>query len=271
MLEKKTENKAWKIISIVLNCIFYLFIALLLIFSISNLKMKDELSIPGLFGRGYLTVQTSSMDGEEKDSFTKNDLIYVKVVTDKNREKKTKNLEIGDIITFAYYSDEIGRTILNTHRIVDKRFDSENNLIFVTQGDKIAMDITRKYEKVPSVEKADDYISCYETVSYKDVKAIYTGKWSGFGKTMKFLQSPNGFLVCIVLPTALFFIFEAIMLVMNFNKIRNQKKELATASEHEEEMANMKAELEVEREKMRAEILAEMESKKDQEENKKEE
>ena len=57
---------------------------------------------------------------------------------------------------------------------------------------------------------------------------------------------------------------EAVVLVMNFMKIKNEKNELARQKEHEEYLARIKADLEAEKEKMRAEILAEM--KKEQEE-----
>lgn len=264
-MKEKEMSKGWKITSIVLNVVFYVFIAILLLFSISNLKMKDELSIPSLFGKGYLTVQTSSMEGEEEDSFTRDDLIFVKVVNDKNREKLVSGLEVGDIITFAYYSDEIGRTILNTHRIVGNSYDSEGKKYYITQGDKYGMDPAKKYEKDCDISTKDpNYSDYYETISAENIKAIYTGKMEGTGRTMKFLQTSNGFLLCIVLPTALFFIFEAVVLVMNFMKIKNEKNELARQKEHEEDLARIKADLEAEKEKMRAEILAEM--KKEQEE-----
>ena len=260
MLEEKKEKKWWKVVSVVLNCVFYLFVAILLIFSISNLGMKTELDIPSIFGKGYLTVQTSSMDGEEEDSFTPKDLIFVKVINEKNREKIVSKLEIGDIVTFAYYSDEIGRTILNTHRIVDFSTGSDGKQYIRTQGDKYAMNPAYKYDP-------DNLSSAkFETISYEDIKAVYTGKWTGAGNTMKFLQTSNGFLLCIVLPTALFFVFEAIMLVMNFLRIKNHKNKETMMKEHEDELARIKAELENEKEKMRAELLAELEKKEKNEE-----
>lgn len=258
-MEEKREKKTWKIVSIVLNCVFYLFIAILLIFSISNLGMKTELDIPSIFGNGYLTVQTSSMEGEEKDSFTTKDLIFVKVITEKNREKVVSKLKVGDIVTFAYYSDEIGRTILNTHRIVDFSTGSDGKEYIRTQGDKYAMNPAYKYNPENLVD------SKFETVAIENIKAVYTGKWTGFGSTMKFLQTSNGFLLCIVLPTALFFIFEAIMLVMNFMKIKNQKSEEQRAKEHEDDLARVRAELEAEKEKMRAELILELQNKQNEE------
>lgn len=261
MLENKSENKVWKIASIVLNCIFYVFIGILLIFSISNLNVKkDAYNIPGLFGKGYLTVLTPSMDGDQEDSFTTEDLIFVKKVTDKNREKIVEELEVGDIITFVYYSSDLRKDILNTHRIVDIVIADSGEKIFVTQGDKVAMNPDTKYG-TPGLS-----YEYYENVSENNIKAVYTGKWSGAGNVMSFLLTSNGFLLCIVLPTALFFIYEAILLVMNFMKLKSQKDQVQKDKEHEEDLARIKAELEAEREKIRSELLAEMQAEKEQKE-----
>ena len=83
---------------------------------------------------------------------------------------------------------------------------------------------------------------------------------------MIILLTSNGFLLCIVLPTALFFIYEAILLVMNFMKLKSQKDQVQKDKEHEEDLARIKAELEAEREKIRSELLAEMQADKEQKE-----
>lgn len=250
--EIKNSNKILKITKIVMNVIFYSFIVILLLFSISNLGLKDDQDIPGLFGNGFLTVQTNSMAGEEDDSFTAKDLIFVKVVTEKNRAKLLSKLEVGDIITFSYFNKELDGIILNTHRIVDIVGEGENTL-FITQGDKVGMNPV--YDYVIGGENDADY---YESVGYENVKAIYKSKWSGVGATMKFIQSSTGFLVCIVLPTLIFFVVQAILLVLNFTKIKHNKDVAKLAIDNEEL-------LKLEREKIKQELLAEMEKNKESE------
>ena len=96
---KDIQEKQWfKISKIVLNVIFYTLIVVLVLFSIANINKKDEYSVPSLFGKGFTTVVTPSMDGSQKDSFNEDDLIFLSVVTEKNVDKKLKKVEVGSII-----------------------------------------------------------------------------------------------------------------------------------------------------------------------------
>lgn len=237
-LEQK-KNKVWNIVKIVLNVFFYSFIALLVIFSISNISNKTETSIPNIFGRGYLVPQSDSMTGKDKDSFTQKDLIFVKVINDKNRDKVINSLEVGDIITFEASIEGLGSKLqLNTHRIKEIHRDTNGKVYqFTTQGDK-ARDLNN---------------SQVEEISVARVKAVYTGKWNGAGTFFNYLLNPkgNGFLLCVVLPTAAFFIFEIIMLILNFIKVQQAKtyeKLSETKSKTEEEL----------KEELRRQIMAEM-------------
>ena len=104
----------------------------------------------------------------------------------------------------------------------------------------------------------------YEVVMEKDVLAIYNGKWKNAGKTMKYVRSEQGFLLVVVIPTAIFLVFEAFVLVTNIMKIKQEKVASEKAKEHEEELAKAKLELEAEKEKIRAQVLAELEAKKNE-------
>lgn len=255
---QKVENKVWKIAKTVLNVIFYLFITFLILFSISNFGVKDNLDIPGIFGSGFLTVESDSMAGEEKDSFTKNDLIFVKLAPKINTEF-VKNIKVGDIITFEYATPSSG-IVLNTHRVVEIRENANGTRTFITQGDYVAMNDAYKY--VPGSEENDP--SKYEVVEQAFVVAKYTGKLSGAGKTMKYVRSSTGFLVCVVIPTAIFLIFELVILVINITKFKQSKLNEKTKEDREKELEEAKA-------KIRAELLAEMEANKDKKEEIKEE
>jgi signal peptidase len=116
-----------------------------------------------------------------KPTFSKNDLIICKEIDDLNKLKE------GDVITFWTIID--GRRVKNTHRIVGVNND-EGTMSFITRGDNNPVDDT-------SPAYASDII----------------GKWtntkiSGFGKFMSFLRTKKGFFICILIPMALFFLFE---------------------------------------------------------------
>ena len=250
-MDNQNKKINWKKIGkIVLNVFFYTLIGLLLIFSITNLTRKDKTEVASIFGSGYCTVLSESMAGKKKDSFTSKDLILVRKVTDRNRDRLlSKKVSVGKIITFK--GDVNGQEALITHRVVDIITNADGSInYFITQGDYNAIQYG-EYVK----EKGD--ISACEVVSPSDVRGIYTGKMKGLGGAMKFLQTPNGFLLCVVLPMILFFIAMLLILVLNIISVRKAKTEEQHAADIEalkEEQARM---LEEEKARIRAELLAE--------------
>jgi signal peptidase len=234
------KNTVKTILSIVLNVFFYLIILFLLLFAIANMKVKTQADIPNIFGRGFLSVQSDSMMGNEEDSFDEGDMIFVKMMKAKDIEK----LKVGDIVTWY----DINRKAFNTHRIVDI-----GSNYFVTQGDKAADDPDLKYDP----DRNDNNPNYYEIINKSDVKAVHVSTWKGAGKALDFLQSPIGFPLCIVLPAVLILIFEGAVLVRNVIKYNNAKMEAKFKQGKVEDLSL----LEQEREKIRQEILQELKQK----------
>ncbi|MFA5693194.1 MAG: signal peptidase I [Acholeplasmataceae bacterium] len=189
----KEPNKALKITKITLNVIFYTIIALLLIYSIIIISSRGDNNIPNVFGNGFLAVETDSMVGDNNDSFNPGDLIFVKILSDSQKE----NLKVGDIITFK---DPALQRRLNTHRIVDVR---ANGLI-QTQGDKY--------------DEPDFYL-----LEHSDIVAKYTGKIGGLGKFSLFLETQLGFGLVIILPIFLMLIYQGYILFSNIFEIKKEK------------------------------------------------
>ena len=229
-----------KVLFIVLNVLFYSFILLMLLFAIANIKVKRTDDIPNIFGRGFLSVQSDSMNGNRDDSFKKGDLIFVKMLDEDDMEK----LNVGDVITF--YDTDL--TALNTHRIVDK-----DPGVFIVQGDLVALDDNRKYD--PDGENDSNY---YQAISYNEVKALHLSTWGGAGSTYDFIV--DNFEWTIVLPVALIVILEIVLLVRNILSLNNAKLK----EKYEKEKLEDLGDLEAAKEEMRKQILEEL--KKEQEE-----
>ncbi len=230
-----------RIILIVLNVFFYAFILVMLLFSVANIRAKSEDDIPNIFGRGFLSVQSDSMNGDNKDSFKKGDLIFVDMLSDKEIDK----LKVGDII--SYFDIELRS--FNTHRIVEVQDE-----YFVTQGDLAAKDPGTKY--VPGGENNDP--NTYEIISKTQVKSKYVSHWNGVGKTYDFIL--DYFEWTVVLPVALIVILEVVLLVRNIVKLNQEKLK----EKYEKEKFEDLSDLEAAKEKLRQEILEEL--KKEQEE-----
>lgn len=194
-------KKALKITLSVLAWILLIFALLITVMVFTSDKNNG---VPSLFGRMPLTVESGSME----PTFKKGDLIIAKEIDNIN------DLKEGDVISF--WTNEIvdGEKVINTHRIVEVK-DNNGTKSFVTKGDNNPQNDT-------SVVFQGDII----------------GKWTGtrmpvVGKVMKFLKTKTGFLVCILIPMAIFFLFELFKLIMVIMQMKQQPAKLTESDEEE--------------------------------------
>ncbi len=94
-----------------------------------------------------------------------------------------------------------------------------------------------------------------------DAIAIYQSKWEGAGDTINYLQSSVGFALFIILPVALILIYQGIVLTRSIMALNKTKLEEKYATDQE----RIQQDLELERQKMREQLLEELKN----EENKK--
>ena len=268
--KKVKTPKEWTIfgLKIFANVLFYLFLVTVTLFSIANIRGENKNDkIPNVFGTGYLTVLSNSMMGDNEDSFEAGDLIIVKTATEKRIEK----LEVGDIVTFFDYSlsreDGVGNA-LNSHRIIfiDKTTSTTK---YYLAGDAFVKSVGLEVDKITKESAEDlydnntrDNIQC---VTDAEIKGIYSSKISGLGNTIIFIN--EHFVVCIIIPVALFFALEVGLFIYHLMKMREEKLKLElekTKSESSEDEEALKERL---KEELRAQLLAELEANKKEEEN----
>lgn len=270
-----TKQKVWFGVKIALNVVFYILILLVLLFSISNIRAKNKNDqIPNIFGKGYLNVLSDSMTGDNKDSFNTGDMIIVKIANKKNISK----LEVGNIVTFYDYrlaSNKGAGSALDTHRIVYIDKTNNDSYVYYTVGDKIAKQLNFDASKL----NADNYLTIlnslgsnnYQAFGSTEIRGIYSGKWSGFGKTIQTIN--NHFIAIIIVPVAILLVFEIGVLVLNIMRAREEKLKLEM-KETSQELANQETISADEKEKLmaelRAELLKEMLKESDNEEESKE-
>lgn len=200
--------KAKKILSVVGNVLLWVFIVLAALLTITVFTaQKNTQGLPSLFGKMPVSVLSDSMS----PTFKSGDLIISRALETGEKSK----LAVGDVITYAVDLNGDGKAEINTHRIVEVTQDG-GYVYYATQGDN---------QETNPVK--DDYL-----VSYDQVQGVYTGtKIGGLGKAMNFLSTSKGFLICIVLPLVIFFLFElyrfivTIMAVKGKGKLTEEEKE----------------------------------------------
>lgn len=189
---KKALKKIFNIF-IDIIVIFILIVSILIV--VLSLTSKAS-GVPNLLGIAPLSVQSDSM----ADTFTTGDLLLSQVTNDPG-----ETYEVGDIVTFPIEVD--GVSVLNTHRIVEV-IEDENITYYKTQGDN------KDTNPVP-----DDDL---QTAS--SIVAKYTGtKIPGVGNALTFIRTQLGFFLCVLLPMIIFFIYEAIRVIMNIIAYNNEK------------------------------------------------
>ena len=107
---------------------------------------------------------------------------------------------------------------INSHRIVSIIYDTDGKALqYITQGDN------RKTNPVADAP-----------VDYQDVIAKWTGtRIPGLGGFLSFLQQPKGFLIVIVLPLILFFLYELFVFIKTLLGIKNSGKKVISAADEE--------------------------------------
>ena len=235
------ESKGKRIANTVVNVILVAAIILAAVCTYVSFVSTSGNGVPSVLGARIFSIQTESM----YPTLEPGDLIFDKGIKD------TSALEKGDIIT--YWTVINGERVLNTHRIVEI-YDGGGHLIFETQGDN---------------NTESDPLTVHES----EVVGQYTGtRVKGLGKVFDYLQTSTGFLLVVVIPVAIFFLYHLVQffrVLFEYNNTKNRllyemergKAEDAAATENQKEKEDKRKQererLEKElREKLKAEILA---------------
>ncbi len=222
------NEKLIKIGNVIINVICIIIMFFVLSLTISTLVAPDGMS--SFYGFGYLAVETNSMDGDKEDNFRSGDVIYVDILSDKERGI----IKEGDIVVFL---DNInGKIAYNTHRIVEIREDTDGTKLYFTKGDNNELiDATPK--------RADQLI------------ASYVGQSKNFGKAILWMQSKTGFIVCVAIPGALVVIYSIVIVILSIRTYSKSK----LAKHAEDIKASFDEEM---KEQLRKELLEELKAEK---------
>lgn len=192
--------------TVVLSVILWAIILIAALYAFTTMATRDNQNVANIFGYTPLTVQSDSM----VPTFASGDLIFIK-------KCDPATLKEGDIICFHTIIDN--EYALNTHRIesIESVGDARS---YTTIGDN------------------NNGITDQHVISDGDIVGKYVGHLTGFGKVMDFLSSSTGFLIVIILPMMLFFIYQIYHLITISIRL---KRALAVENARAAEMARMEA------------------------------
>lgn len=181
-------------INIIVDIIVVLILMVSIIVVMLSLTSKSS-GVPNIFGIAPLSVQTQSME----DTINPGDLIFCSLTDIEDEFQK------DDVVTFPIEIN--GEKVLNTHRIVEVVKD-QNITYYKTQGDN--------KETNPEPDK--------DLQTASTIVAKYTGtKIPGLGNALSFIRTQLGFFLCVLLPMIIFFVYEAIRVIMNLIAYNKEK------------------------------------------------
>ena len=188
-----------KIGTVIVSILLWVIILVAALYAFTTMATRDTRKVSSIFGYTPLVVKSDSM----APTFKTGDLIFIK-------KCDTTKLKEGDIICFHTIIEN--EYALNTHRI-DSIAEVEGARSYTTVGDN-------------NKGIVDSHI-----ISDGDIVGKYAGHIKGVGKVLNFISSSIGFLLVIVLPMLIFFIYQVYNLIMI--NIRLKK---ATAIENAKEI-----------------------------------
>ena len=192
--------------TVVLSVILWVIILVAALYAFTTMATKDNTHVASLLGYTPLVVESDSMS----PTFASGDLIFI-------HKCNPADLKEGDIICFHTIIEN--QYALNTHRIQS----------IETVGD------VRSYT---TIGDNNNGIADQHVISDGDIVGKYVGHITGAGKVMNFLSSSTGFLLVIVLPMLLFFIYQVYNLIMISIRL---KKAIAVETAQEQELAKQQA------------------------------
>lgn len=230
------ENKGRKIANIVINVVLVIAIILAALCTYVSFVSASGNGVPNILGTAFFSVQTDSM----YPTLLPGDLTVARTVKDPDALRK------GDIIT--YWTVINGERVLNTHTI-HEIYDGGEHIYFRTKGDN---------------NTSVDPITVHES----EVVGKYVFRIPGLGKVFDYLQTSTGFLLVIVVPVFLFFLYHLIQffrVLFEYQNVKNRiryEEERGHAQEEKDSQEQKQKEreaLEAEiRERLRAELMADM-------------
>ena len=187
-------KKVLKILSKILVWAVVILAVFMMIFTIISVNTFDR-NDRSLFGYRFYIALSDSMSATDFDA---GDLVLVKQVD-------PLSLEVGDIIAYQSQNTEnYGETV--THKIRAKTLDENGNPGFITYGTTTGVD--------------DETV-----VTFPFILGKYQGALPGVGTFFQFLKTPQGYIICILLPFLLLIIYQGLNCVRLFKRYMKEQLE----------------------------------------------
>lgn len=208
------KQKGKSILGVISDVLLIILIIIAIVITVMTFTSKSSgTGVGNILGYIPFSVKTDSMES----TIHAGDLIISKEITSKEAHDG-KTLKVGDVITFStVMKDDQGNAErgFNTHRIVEIELDDDGTVIsYYTKGDAMSQTDNTPVSPDEVVAKQIGASADIENGQPENIKKGITVV--GLGKALDFLQSQLGFMLCVIIPLALFFIWQVYKLIAMF-------------------------------------------------------
>ncbi len=189
------QKKGKGVLNTVVNVVLIVAIILAAVCTYVSYVSTSGNGVPSIFGVRVFSIQTESM----YPTLLPGDLIFDTAVKDPSELRK------DDIIT--YWTIINGERVLNTHKI-HEIYDGGGYLIFSTIGE-------------------NNNVADALTVHESEIVGKFAFRVPGVGKVFDYLQTSTGFLIVVVVPVFLFFLFHLVQffrVLFEYQNVKNRIK-----------------------------------------------
>ena len=226
-MEKTEKSVGRRIAGVVVDVLLGLIILLGILVSVYSLSSRSTGGVPSFFGKSSLVVESDSMTG----TVNKGDLIFIEKFSASNPIERLETDR--SVVTFYFDIDGDGSNELVTHLFKGTEQVGTQTL-YTFQGTYNPADVLLDTQ----------YVSADKLIG------TYTGtRIAGLGTVLDFLRSPLGFGLIIILPIFLFFIYALVRLILALMETKKPKTAAVSAEEREKIKAELLAEIEKEQAK----------------------
>lgn len=201
-----------KALDTILTIILVIVLVLVGMISLMLISSSANDGVANVFGYSPIVLyDTKSME----PTFGADDLIIVK-------KQDASQLKEGDIISFWGFID--GQRSIITHRIHEVIALDDGTYCYQTKGDN--NDLVDQ-DPMNTFRQVDIYP--------EDVIGVYVTHVKGFGTVLNFIKSPNGILICFVIPLALLMFWQISRVIRLAMKMHRDAQAEKSAQLSEEE------------------------------------
>ena len=210
------KEKIKNIFNVILDIFIVLFLVFTVLVLVVSLTQKTG-NVSHIFGYTIRSVQTESMEKYNEDGTPAEGALFVgDLIVMKLSDRDS--YEVGETVMFSMpvNMNSNGTFIESDHpNVGEEVILVTHNIVEIVEDQGVTYYRTKGLNN-PVADK--------NLKTSSEIIAVYNGfRIGGVGKALDFIQSPIGFLVCIILPILIFVIIQAIRVIRNFIAYKAQK------------------------------------------------